>query len=336
MLNTIGKGLYRILCAGALTLSAPGVANAAEYTMKMGTATVNDVQTYAMEQYAKRVEEASGGRIETELYPAAQLGSNSRMIEGLQFGTLQYYTGPAAYLVGVDSRFQVTDAPGLFRDAEHAEKVFSDSEFRKAFLSLGNDKGLVVLGIYPYGETSFVTDFPPLTPETLEGKKVRVMASELERKAVSSIGVTAVPIDFSEVSTALQQGTIDGVKTGARVFTSLKLYDIVDHLLITEEGIISELMVVSKAWFDGLPPDLQKVLHEEARALEPDLWRYALADQEKAYREWEEQGGTVHRWDPDLRAKVAKNERDASIEFLQSNEKTEEILDLIMKVAERY
>lgn len=338
MFNRVNQRLRTGACASVLVVASLCItfAQAAEFTMKLGTATVNDVQTYAMEQYAKRVEDASGGRIETELYPAAQLGSNARMIEGMQLGTLEFYTGPTAYFVGVDPRFQVTEAPGIFRDAEHAQQVYSDPEFREAFLSLGEDKGLVVLGMYPYGTTSFATKFAPTSPDAFNGQKVRVMASELERKATAVLGATAVPIDFSEVTTALQQGTIDGVKTSVKVFTSLQLYDIVDHVVATEEGVLGELLVVSGVWFNSLPKDLQKVLREEARALEPELWKYAIADQEQAYKDWEANGGTVHRWSSEQRAKVVAEMREESVELLRSNSQTEEMFDLMLKVADKY
>lgn len=333
--------IHRVRClafAGSLVLvgAFSSTIHAAEYTMKLGTATVNDVQTYAMEQFAQRVEEASGGRIETELYPAAQLGSNARMIEGMQLGTLEFYTGPTAYFVGVDPRFQVTEAPGVFRDAEHAHKVYTDPEFRDAFLNLGSEKGLVILGIYPYGTTSFATGFSGSSPEGFEGKKIRVMASELERAAVAELGATAVPIDFSEVTTALQQGTIDGVKTSAKVFTSLKLYDIVDYLMVTEENVLGELMAVSKVWFDSLPEDLQNILREQARELEPDLLEYAMADQQQAYEDWEANGGTVQRWDESTRQELIADMRANSIELLRNNDATTEIFDLMLNVAEKH
>lgn len=225
--------------------------------MKLATATVNDVQTEAIKRFAARVEERSEGRIKTELYPAAQLGSNARMIEGLQFGTVEFYTGPAAYLVGVDSRFQVTDLPAIFEDARHAQRVFSDPTFRETFLNLGADKGLVGLGTYIYGNTAFATAFPGDTVEAFNGKKLRVLASKVERKGVELMGATAVPIDFSEVATALQQGTVDGMKSSPPAFTSLKLYDIVKHITATEDGVMGEVMMVSKIWWDTLPEDLK-------------------------------------------------------------------------------
>ncbi|NMG35719.1 C4-dicarboxylate ABC transporter substrate-binding protein [Azoarcus sp. TTM-91] len=327
----------RLACslgALALVLGASAV-HAADFTMKLATATVNDVQTEAIKRFAKRVETRSNGRIKTELYPAAQLGSNTRMIEGLQLGTIEFYTGPAAYLVGVDARYQIMDMPGVFTDARHAQRTFSDPEFRKAFLDIGTSKGLVGLGTYIYGNTAFATRFEGAKVADFKGRKLRVLASRVERKGVELMGATAVPVDFSEVVTALQQGTIDGLKSSPPAFTSLKLINIVKNVTATEDGVMGELMLASKQWWDTLPADLQKMLREEAAALEPELYDFVLDDQAKAYKLWEEQGGKVFQLPAQERAALLKDMREAASAMLRENKATGEMLDLTLRVAER-
>lgn len=308
---------------------------AAEIKMKLATATVNDVQTEAIQRFAERIEKRTEGRIKTELYPAAQLGSNTRMIEGLQFGTIEFYTGPAAYLVGVDSRYQVMDMPGVFTDARHAQRTFSDPEFRDYFLAMGESKGLVGLGLYIYGNTAFVTKFEGKEVSDFKGKKLRVLASRVERKGAELMGATAVPVDFSEMLTALQQGTIDGIKSSPPAFTSLKLYNIVDNITATEDGVMGEVILVSKAWWDKLPADIQVILKEEAQALEPELYDFVLEDQAKAYKTWEEQGGTVFHLPEAERTELLANMKEATVELLSENKKNKEALELTLKVADR-
>lgn len=321
-----------VLCvAGAFSQSAL----AAEYKMKLATATVNDVQTEAIKRFAKRIEERSQGQIKTELYPAAQLGSNARMIEGLQFGTIEFYTGPAAYLVGVDARYQVMDVPGVFTDARHAQRTFSDPEFREYFMKIGESKGLVGLGMYIYGNTAFATKFPGKTLADFNGKKVRVLASRIERKGAELMGATAVPVDFSEIVTALQQGTIDGIKSSPPAFTSLKLYNIVDNVTATEDGVMGEVMLVSKVWWDTLPKDLQKILKEEAVALEPELYDFVLQDQANAYKLWAEQGGTVHKLPEQERTELLGKMKAATVELMNENKATAEAMNMTLKVADR-
>lgn len=304
--------------------------------VKLATATVNDVQTEAIKRYAARIEKRSNGRIKTELYPAAQLGSNARMIEGLQLGSIQVYVGPPAYLVGLDQRFQILDSPSVFTDFDHAARTIRDPEFRDTFLALGERKGLKGVSLFLYGQTSYATRAPLRTLQDFQGKKVRVLSSQMEREVTGKLGAIAVPMDFSEVVPALQQGTIDGVKTGMSVFTSLKLYDIVKYVTETHEAIIPEVMMVSKRWFDAQPKDIQQIMVEEGKALEPELNAWALKSQNEAAGVWKEHGGEIFKLSAEDQADLAQRLTRVAGEVYQSRPAEKEFYELLLKVAAKH
>jgi len=286
----------RLLSAAALSgLILIGQVSAvqAQVVMKLATATMNDAQEKAIRVFGAAVEKRSGGRIKAEYYPGAQLGSNQRMIEGIQLGTIEVYVGPPAYLVSVDSRYQVLDAPGLFKDAEHFFRVSQDDDFRKQLLGLGDSKGIKGLSLFMYGPTAVASRAPIRTLADFKGKKIRVLASKLERESMNKLGATAVPIDMSEVSSALQQGTVDGMKSSVLIFSAVKLFDIVKFVTMTNEAIIPEVLVVGKPWFDSQPQDIQKILVEEGKAMERELFDWTIAAHAKAETTWKEKGGEV-------------------------------------------
>ena len=104
--------------AGAFVLSLMltlGAARAEDktYVMKVTLPTINDAPHQFAKDFAAAVERDSGGRIKGEVYPASQLGSIPRQIEGTQFGAIQAATVPPEFFVGVDERFEVMAAPGL-------------------------------------------------------------------------------------------------------------------------------------------------------------------------------------------------------------------------------
>ena len=102
----------------ALALAFGGTASvtAAEFVMKMGTATQNETQHEFLKRYKATLEKASGGRIEVQVYPASQLGPIPREIEGVQLGSIQGYIGPVDFYVGLEPRYGIFSAPMLFRD----------------------------------------------------------------------------------------------------------------------------------------------------------------------------------------------------------------------------
>lgn len=318
-----------------LGLAIPSGAQAAT-TVRLATATVNDVQTEAIKRYAERIEARSNGRFKTELYPAAQLGSNARMIEGLQFGTVQVYVGPPAYLAGVDPRFQVLDSPGIFEDFAHAARTISDPEFHDVFLALGEAKGLKGVSLFMYSLTAYASRDPLRTLNDFRGQKLRVLSSKMEREATNRLGATAVPIDFSGVVPALQQGTIDGVKTGMSVFTSLKLYDVVKYVTLTHEAIVPEVMMVSKRWFDAQPADVQAMLVEEGRALEAELNEWTLNAQQEAQQIWREHGGEIFTLSDADQTEMMSRLADAAREVYGANPAQKALYDQLLAVAQKH
>jgi TRAP-type C4-dicarboxylate transport system substrate-binding protein len=88
------------------TATAQNAAPGKTFVMKLATPTLNDGQHEWMRRFAAAIEAKSGGRIKAELYPASQLGSIPRMIEGTQLGSIQIFLAPPEFFVGVDQRFE--------------------------------------------------------------------------------------------------------------------------------------------------------------------------------------------------------------------------------------
>ena len=97
------RQFLHLAAGGALTL---GVARADDqsYVMKISGPTINDAPHLFMKNYAVAVQTDSGGRIKPQVYPASQLGSIPRQIEGTQFGAIQAANIPPEFFVGVDER----------------------------------------------------------------------------------------------------------------------------------------------------------------------------------------------------------------------------------------
>lgn len=80
-----------VVASSMLLVCWPAAAQAQDktYVMKVTTPTINDAPHLLAKNFAAAVERGSGGRIKGEVYPASQLGSIPRQIEGVQFGAIQ-------------------------------------------------------------------------------------------------------------------------------------------------------------------------------------------------------------------------------------------------------
>src|SRR5215467_14509438 len=148
-------GAFVLAAALLATLPGTAVAQDKSMTIKLATATLNDAQHEWMKRFAAAIDKTANGRIRSEIYPASQLGSIPRMIEGTQLGSIQIWVGPPEFLVGVDQRFELLSVPGLFRDDQHSLKTVAEPDFQKAFLALGANKGLIGASLFWTGPYAF-------------------------------------------------------------------------------------------------------------------------------------------------------------------------------------
>src|SRR6202166_4105679 len=125
----------------ALTVGG-GQAEDKNHTMKITAPTLNAALDIYAKAYAAAVEKDSGGRIKVEVYPASQLGSIPRQIEGVQFGAIQCAVIPPEFFVGLHERFGVLAAPGLVDSLAHGQRIAADPAVLKLMLGFGADKGL--------------------------------------------------------------------------------------------------------------------------------------------------------------------------------------------------
>jgi TRAP-type C4-dicarboxylate transport system substrate-binding protein len=254
--------------AGALVLLlalALGAARADDktYVMKVTLPTINDAPHLFAKNFAAAVERDSGGRIKSEVYPASQLGSIPRQIEGTQFGAIQVATIPPEFFVGVDERFEVMAAPGLIDSMEHGQRLAADPAVLKLMLGLGAHKGLHGVALYIAQPSSVISRTPIRHLADFAGKKIRVFASQFQTVAFDRLGATPVAMTLGDVLPALQQGAIDGAIAGIGVFTNMHFYDAAKYVTETNQPAIFIIVEVSKKWYESLPQDLQQIVDRD-------------------------------------------------------------------------
>jgi len=250
------------------------------------------------------LEKDSGGRIKAEVYPASQLGTIPRMIEQTQFGSIQMWAGPPEFLYGVDPRFELLTAPGLFKSLDQTNKVLQDPEFATAFKAIGEKKGLVGVGLFITGPSAFVLHKPITKYEELAGLKIRVLASPMQVDPVRALGASPVPMSLGEVLPALQQGTLDGVMGSAPVFEPLGYVDAVKFYIDTQHEMVTSTSMISAKWLRGLPADLQKIVIEDGKKEDAAIYATSKAKLEASFVNWKKGGGQVLTFSPAEQARM--------------------------------
>lgn len=201
------------------------------------------------------------------LYPSGQLAaSDAEQLDMVMQGIVQYSTCPPSTFYQVVTscpEINVIDLPYLFPDHD-SFYAFCESDIMKNMA----DQILAATGVrvgagFIVGDTYFGTNGKEIhSPADLQGQKIRTLVSDIWVDTLAAYGGSPTPVAYSEVYTALQQGTVDGVMAASASYTDARFYEVVDS--ITQAGglLTINYEIWNEAWIQSLPDDVRAILEE--------------------------------------------------------------------------
>jgi len=269
-------------------------AGAQQFTMKISSPTINDATQEWAKEFAAGLKARVGDKIKVEFYPASQLGQIPATVEGVAMGTIEVVAPASGFLIGLEPRMQVFDAPGLFNDMAHAQRVFADPEVRARLATFASSKGMEMLAAWPHGPFNLVSHKPIRKVADFQGQKIRVPgAAPLQIKPFEKLGAQPVSMPLGEVLSAMQNHTIDGMVAAATVFTAFKYYDVAKAMTSLPGSFLVVPVMVNKEWLKSLGPDLEKAVREEAFNAQRKIEKFAIDDVARTGDVWKKNGGEV-------------------------------------------
>ena len=210
---------------------------------------------------AELVREKSSGRMEVQIYPNEQLGTEKECIEALQLGYMAITKTSSAAMEGFVPEMRIFGIPYLFRDSEHFWKVLK-GPIGKELLLAGQSQELRGLCYYDAGARSFYAKKEINSPADLKGLKGRVQNSVMSMKMVSAMGGSPTPIPWGELYTSLEQGVIDAAENNPPSFRTSRHYEICKYYIMDEHTMLPDILVISPRVWMGLTPEFQQILQE--------------------------------------------------------------------------
>lgn len=281
-------GLSAVLLLGAC--GSEGASNEAnaddkEYDLKMSV-TVSDSSTWyeAAQKLKEDLAEESDGRINLEIFANEQLsgGDSGKAVEGLSKGTIDLTFNSTIIYSILDERFGVASAPFLFSNLEEVDGVFN-GEGGEKLKEVLSEKGVHALG---YGQNGFrqLTNSvrEVKSPDDIAGLKLRIPGIQMYTDLYRELGTDPVTMTFSEVFTALQQGTIDGQENPIDVIYSSKLNEVQDYITMWNYSYDPLVLGMNKELYDSMSDDDKELfdrLGKEAAEYQVELAREKEAGQ---------------------------------------------------------
>lgn len=219
----------------------------------------------AAQKFKELVEKNSKGELTVTIFPNAKLGDERTLLERMKMGIVDAGIITNGPIINFVPSFGVIDLPFLFRDPKHAYTVLDGSIGQKLMADLEAQgwKGLA------WGERGFrnLTNSkrPVKTPEDIKGLKIRVMQNPVYVDSFKALGANAVPMAWTEVLTALQQGTVDGQENPLNVIMAFKLYETQKYLSITRHAYAPAPILMSMNTWKKLTPAQQAIVKKAAQ-----------------------------------------------------------------------
>lgn len=257
----------RALVGGAIALPAIWTrpAGAADFTLKAGmnTPATHPIAVHAVNA-AARIKEATGGRIEVQVFPSSQLGSDTDMLSQIRSGALEmmFISGlilstlvPLASINGIGFAFKDYDHVWAAMDGKLGALVRADIAKR----------GIVAMErIWDNGFRNVTNSVKPiLTPADLAGLKLRVPVSPLWTSMFQALGASPVSINFNEVYSALQTHVVDGQENPLVLINTAKLYEVQAYLSLTRHMWDGYWPLANRKALERLKPEDQEIVKRE-------------------------------------------------------------------------
>ncbi|HEV7415233.1 MAG TPA: TRAP transporter substrate-binding protein [Tianweitania sediminis] len=334
-MNQVSTALTRrgFLATGTAALAAPMLLSDAraqdKFVMKIAhTEGIGTPITNAFDAWAKTLNEKSGGRIDAQHFPAAQLGGLAEALEGSRIGTIQVTTaGPDSEEAIAPEIAVLGGAPGfIYKNEEHVDKVLQGELGQKASDIAREKTGVEFVA---YGETGFrhiLSKRPVASLADLNGLKIRVPQLRIWVDFWTLLGAAPTPLPYNEQYSALSTGIIDAIDSDVFSIIGFKFYEQAKNLTLTGHWFLPKAVRVNAAWLDSLPQDLQDLVRSSAKEAFAEQRRINRENAAKALDELKTLGVNVQSLPPEELAKMEELTAKLFDEFGSKSPETAEMI----------
>lgn len=264
------KSLVAALCGLALFAGSA----AAQTEIKFGhVGAPGSLFAQSAELYAKAANAKLGDKAKVVVYGSSQLGSDGELLKKLKLGTADLAL-PSTVMTSVAPEFGVFEMPYLVQDRGHAARI-ADQVIRPTLGPIAEKQGYRIIGVWENGYRHITNNKKPIVkPEDLAGVKLRVPGGVWRVKMFQAYGAAPSPMELKEVFVALQTGVMDGQENPLTQIYSQKFQEVQKYLSMTGHVYTPAFVTAGASWA-RFPADVQKILADTAKEVEPEILKLA-------------------------------------------------------------
>jgi C4-dicarboxylate-binding protein DctP len=230
-------------------------------------------------RFKELAEKNTNGRVKVEVFPNSVLYKDKEEIEALQLGAIQILIPAVAKFapLGVTD-FDAFDLPYLFPTLESLHAV-TQGPIGRQLLDKLDSRSIKGLAFWDNSFALFTAKKPLVKPDDMKGLKMRSYSKIIDAQ-YRTLGAIPQTMAFSEMYTGLQTGVIDGQDTVPVNMSTQKLYEVQEYGVLTFHRHPVYALITNKKFWDGLPPDIRKILDDVV--IQSTRFNNAIAQKENA------------------------------------------------------
>ncbi len=300
MKRTFAARAIATLAAGCLwAAAAPAHAQDAKTIKIASLAPEGSSWMKLFHEWGSDIEKKSGGKLKVKFFAGGVAGDERDVVRKMKLGQLQGAAVTAVGLGLIQPEVRLLELPFLIKtygELDHVRQTL-DGEIRKKF----EDKGYVLLGWGDVGPVHIFSQTPLRSKADLMATKVWAWMDDPIVKALfEQVHLPGVPMGVPDVLPALQTGMINACYGSPLSTLALQWQSKVKYVtsMIISQSVGASVMT-KQAW-DGLGPDLQKIVADESKVLEAKLLKTVRDDNETALAKMKAQGIQVIETPPEV------------------------------------
>jgi len=275
---------------------------AASVTIRVGT-TVSPTHSYsiAVKTFKQDIETKTNGAVKVTYHGGGVMGGERQMVEAVVRGDLDMTWSSDIGLAAVYPELGFVNLPYLFKNYAEVDAKYRNGWIGKHIIQYMDAKGVKVLAIGENDYRGLTNSKRPITKgEDFKGLKLRVPEVPMYIDFYKALGVLPTPMAITELSTALQQRTVDGQDNGAIITYDLGLQQFQKYATKAQQIYSGMQMCLSKKTWDKLTPDQQKIVAEAAKKAADEQVRVNRENVGKSYAAMAKAGVQVIEPTPQL------------------------------------
>jgi TRAP-type transport system periplasmic protein len=215
----------------------------------------------AAEKFSDLVYKRSNGKIRVKLYPNGILGNDRILVEGLRLRSIDMIiAGPS--IIGWNApQFSVVEAPFVFRDYDHMEKVMNGEIGNEIEAAMYKQRKIHFLAFLHRGPRYLTTTNKIIRkPEDLKGLKLRVPELPIYIKSWRVFGANPTPLAYSDMFMALKQGVVEGQENPLEVIYTSHLYETQKYVMETDHLVSFYVASIGDYFYEKFNDNEQKII----------------------------------------------------------------------------